>query len=188
MDVENELAEVEELLVKHDPVSLLTKPTILSKLAHGGPSPVVFELHSRTVENVAFYNENMKNAHQIHLNVEKYKVPEILFKPYLGGLDQRGLVEILTTIYKEFQFQNIYISGSWSQLKGLKERLQHELQMELPQNTKINISLEEPNAAELGAKAYYKKAGKEAYMTKKDIQQHGEEFLKVHKLSNPYTE
>ena len=40
---------------------------------------------------------------QVHLNVERCRVPEVIFQPSLIGLDQAGLVECLTEVLKRFE-------------------------------------------------------------------------------------
>eukprot|EP00834_Sanchytrium_tribonematis_P000702 NODE_13_length_54415_cov_0.522424.p36 type:complete len:155 gc:universal NODE_13_length_54415_cov_0.522424:34821-34357(-) len=146
----------------------------------------MFDLHSRTVENVEFYNKNQKNAHQIHINVEKYRIPEVLFKPYLSGCDERGVSEILESMYKVHHFDTLYLTGCLSKIKGLENRLLHDLQSNLPTGTTVAIYNDSINQAYTGAFEYYKSANKNAYITKKEYTEYGAEYTKEHLIGNPY--
>lgn len=47
--------------------------------------------------------EELKKSHQLHMNIERFKVPEILFQPHLAGVDQAGLDEISAHILNGFE-------------------------------------------------------------------------------------
>lgn len=49
--------------------------------------------------------DDIAQQHQIHLNIERSKVPEVLWKPYLAGVDQAGLDEIATFILGNFDLE-----------------------------------------------------------------------------------
>ena len=186
LDIEIELGEIEDILVRHDPTSLTGTATITSLLQHNGPHPVLFDLHSRTSENVEFYNKNQELAHQLHLNIERFRLPETIFKPYLSGLDERGLSDILESIYPSNPFDTLYLTGSLSNLPQLGDRLLIDLTSALPTHTKIRIEKDVVNQAYSGAHKYYKTAT-DVYMSKDDYYEHGAEYLKEHCLSNTYT-
>ena len=186
MDIEIALAEIEEVLIRYAPNALTREENIISWLQYNGPAPVSFELHGRTVENVEFYNKNQRLMNQMILNVERFRIPEGYFKPYLTGLDERGISETLASIYENHEFTNIYLTGGSSKLAGLSERLLHDLESELPTNTKICITNDVENQAYIGAHDYYKKCSENVYTTKQDYEEYGAEYLKVHAMSNPY--
>ena len=48
-----------------------------------------------------FDSESQKEAHQLHLNVERIRVPEVVFQPAIAGVDQAGLVEIAADIINQ---------------------------------------------------------------------------------------
>jgi len=48
-----------------------------------------------------FDPESQREMHQIHLNMERIRVPEVVFQPSIAGLDQAGLVEIAAGILTE---------------------------------------------------------------------------------------
>ena len=41
-------------------------------------------------------------SNQIHLNVERYRVPEVLFEPTSVGIDQAGIVETIGYILRNY--------------------------------------------------------------------------------------
>lgn len=88
--------------------------------------------------------------YQIHMNVERYRVPEVLFQPAIAGIDQAGLMEIIEQLLSSCDDQemselvgNIYLTGGMCVLPGLKERIHSELSKILPIGTSINISAQE---------------------------------------------
>jgi actin-related protein 5 len=46
--------------------------------------------------------EDLKSQHQLRLNVERIRIPEILFQPHMIGVDQAGVMEVLTTVIQQF--------------------------------------------------------------------------------------
>lgn len=45
---------------------------------------------------------DMEQSYQLHVNVERARVPEVLFQPSIIGLDQAGLVETVNDIVRTF--------------------------------------------------------------------------------------
>ncbi|CAG8818211.1 33525_t:CDS:2, partial [Racocetra persica] len=50
-----------------------------------------------------FDPENFAQMHQLHVNVERIRVPEALFQPSILGLDQAGIVETIGEIISRFE-------------------------------------------------------------------------------------
>lgn len=50
----------------------------------------------------AFDAGNPEQAAQLHLNVERIRVPEVLCQPSLGGVDSAGIIEVIEHILKSF--------------------------------------------------------------------------------------
>ena len=46
--------------------------------------------------------ESLEHNSQLHLNVERIRVPEVLWQPHMGGADQAGLGEIVEHVLKQF--------------------------------------------------------------------------------------
>lgn len=61
------------------------------------------------------------------LNVDLYRVAEVLFEPSLVGSNQMGLGEIIEDVLTKYKDCNdIFITGGFSQIEGLKERIKYE--------------------------------------------------------------
>lgn len=43
--------------------------------------------------------DNIKSQHQLHINVERARIPEALFQPSIVGLDQASPQEILASLF-----------------------------------------------------------------------------------------
>lgn len=50
----------------------------------------------------AFDPGNPEQAAQLHLNVERIRVPEVICQPSLGGVDSAGIIEVIEHILKSF--------------------------------------------------------------------------------------
>lgn len=46
--------------------------------------------------------QSQEHNSQLHLNVERIRVPEIVWQPHMGGIDQAGLGEIIEHVLKQF--------------------------------------------------------------------------------------
>lgn len=49
--------------------------------------------------------ESVEHNSQLHLNVERIRVPEVIWQPHMAGLDQSGLGEIIEHVLKGFTEQ-----------------------------------------------------------------------------------
>jgi actin-related protein 5 len=84
-----ELEEIEALLEKHDPnfsyeeAYVDKSDTLIHKFMHG----------TEVEENI---ENSIAESYQMHLNIERIRVPEVLFQPSIIGVDQAGLVELIT--------------------------------------------------------------------------------------------
>ncbi|KAF9982103.1 Nuclear actin-protein involved in chromatin remodeling [Mortierella antarctica] len=130
-----QLNEYEQQLLKYDPDFLhehtmnayTPKNSFLHFYTHGlGPYDPAVGLA-------------LDQTYQLHLNVERIRVPEALFQPGIVGLDQTGLVETLQDVLKRFDtqarqrlVQNILVTGGMAQVPGLVERLNDSIRSILP--------------------------------------------------------
>ena len=88
-----------------------------------------------------FDAESQREAHQIHLNVERIRVPEVVFQPGIAGVDQAGLVEIMEgvvmgrfaeSVAREALLKDIFLTGGSTLFNGFEERLASELAAVFP--------------------------------------------------------
>ena len=52
------------------------------------------------------FTNTLQEQHQMHLNVERIRVPEILFEPPIIGMDQAGLAQVLKEVYSNLTFES----------------------------------------------------------------------------------
>ena len=95
-----------------------------------------------------FNMENQQEIHQIHLNVERIRVPEVIFQPAIAGLDQAGIVEIAADIVnqglakvqdRKNTLKDVFLTGGNTLFAGFEDRLTKELRAVLPTNTLLGI-------------------------------------------------
>ena len=46
--------------------------------------------------------QSLEHNSQLHLNVERIRVPEVIWQPHMAGLDQAGLGEVVEHVLKQF--------------------------------------------------------------------------------------
>ncbi|OBT49971.1 hypothetical protein VE04_08496, partial [Pseudogymnoascus sp. 24MN13] len=78
-----------------------------------------------------------KEGHQLHLDDERLRVPEVVFLPSLAGLDQAGIVEIAADILMQrlggqVDMRDVFMTGGATLFQGFEERLARELRGVLP--------------------------------------------------------
>lgn len=90
---------------------------------------------------------------RVKLGGERIKCPEILFKPYLAGVDSTGIHEkiyhSITKCPADFQkilYQNIVVCGGSTLLPGFLDRLEKEIKVLVAQDTPIKL-IAPPNRA-----------------------------------------
>ncbi|TPX57687.1 hypothetical protein PhCBS80983_g03653 [Powellomyces hirtus] len=136
-----ELNKLDEMLLVHDPEFVSENPfdggrpfsnTVIYQLAHG--------THAVDLAEPAIQS-------QIHLNVERIRVPEVFFQPRIVGLDQAGLVETVDDILKRFDpgqqelmAKNVFITGGNSLLKNMDQRIEADLRALRPFQSTVKIT------------------------------------------------
>ena len=78
-----------------------------------------------------------------YMGIERIRIPEIFFQPSIIGMEQAGLIEVLSNIIKKEPSEsaiNLYLTGGLAMLEGLKERIQKDLSANLPEFTSLSIT------------------------------------------------
>lgn len=111
-----------------------------------------------------FDSSSAREAHQLHLNVERIRVPEVVFQPAIAGLDQAGLVEVAGDIIRqrlpslssgggmmvggptgtetgltETVLKDVFLTGGNTLLEGFDERVRRELIAASPAGVTLNV-------------------------------------------------
>lgn len=109
-------------------------------------------LEQKEVERQRRLQEDMERQ-VLGLSVERFAIPEVLFRPSDIGMTQLGIadaivqsIESCDPIYRPALYQNIVLTGGTAQIPNLKERLEVELRSISPSNVKIRVYL--PNDPE----------------------------------------
>ncbi|KAL0871217.1 hypothetical protein ABMA27_004986 [Loxostege sticticalis] len=134
--------------------------------------------------------------HQLHLAIEPFRAPELMFQPSMMGNLEAGLAESMEYVFKHFSPEdqlllanNVFLTGGCSQFPGLKERLERELlEMRPFQSThKVVMAGNASLDAWYGARDF---AGSNQFeewcITKEEYYEMGGEYLKEHHASNKY--
>ena len=189
-DLGKALKDIESQLLKHDPnfteESTREAQTDWTKsLLHAflhGPYP--------------FDPESQKEAHQLHLNVERIRVPEVVFQPSIAGLDQAGIIEIASTIlterladnpHRDSVFRDIFLTGGNTLFQGFEERLASELRAVLPAEQELVVRRADDailDAWRGAAKWAGKKENKTNFITRAEFMEKGGDYIKEHDAGN----
>ena len=138
--------------------------------------------------------ESQREANQIHLNVERIRVPEVIFQPAIAGVDQAGLVEIIEGIvmgrFSDFEQQDallkdIFLTGGNTMFKSFEQRLRQELMATVPADFTVNVRKAQDPALDAwkGAASWWSSADRiereGATVTHVEYMEKGSDYIKV---------
>lgn len=145
-----------------------------------------------------FDPDSVQQSYQIHLNVERIRVPETWFQPAMFGVDSAGIGELagwllngMTDAERKRMMQGIILSGGSSKLPNLDMRMRNTLQPLLPFQTPFRIygavKGSDPCLEAWKGMAEWSstEAGRTARVTKADYDEYGSEWVKEHAWGNP---
>jgi actin-related protein 5 len=184
-DLDAALGEVERQLLAHDPLfteehTRDAETDWTKSLMHAflrGPWP--------------FDPESQREAHQVHLNVERIRVPEVVFQPSMAGLDQAGVAEIAGSVLAqrlrdhprlEDVLKDVFLTGGNTMFDGFEERLRRELRAVLDAEWPLRVRRARDPVLDAwrGAAAWAGEAASAAaFVTKAEYQEKGPEYIKV---------
>lgn len=142
-----------------------------------------------------FDPESQKEAHQIHLNVERIRVPEVVFQPAIAGLDQAGLIEIAADIInqrlasvqdRDAILKDIFLTGGNTLFRGFQQRLTSNLRAVLPIESAMTVRQADNPVLDAwrGAAQWSREPGfRDSSVTKEEYLEKGAEYLKVERTS-----
>ena len=139
-DLDAVLKEQEDLLLAHDP-EFTEEHTREAQMSWNRSLMHAFERGPWE-----FDAGLQKELNQIHLNVERIRVPEVVFQPHIAGVDQAGLEEILGNLVDSLQnrqrganvgdnndvvgasavadlLRDVFLTGGMTMFKGFEERV-----------------------------------------------------------------
>ncbi|XP_064458262.1 actin-related protein 5-like isoform X2 [Ornithodoros turicata] len=143
-------------------------------------------------------NFNMAEYYQLHLGIERTRVPEIAFQPSIIGLEQAGLAEVLEMVFSRYTkeqqsylAQNVFITGGPAALPGIRERMCAEMLAMRPFQSTFSVSVAK-NPVGDSWRGARRMALQRDYLNKFAIQrcdyeEKGPDYLREHPCSNAYT-
>ena len=160
-----------------------------------------------------FDPSNLEQTHQLHLNVERIRVPETWFQPSMFGVDSAGLGELAGWVlngYEEEQrrrmmqvsrctfsryqeltpVQCVFLTGGCSNLPGLVTKMRNTLIPILPFRAPLKIvtALDDgdPRLEAWKGMAQWSmtEEAKQARVTRAEYEENGGEWLKEHSWGN----
>lgn len=136
--------------------------------------------------------ESAKASNQFHLNVERIRVPEVVFQPSIAGVDQAGIVEIAEDILMQRLAGNpaqndvlkdIFLTGGYAMFRGFEDRLRSELRAVLPVDVQLGVRAANDPVLDAwkGASAWARRSeSRQAFVTREEWLEKGAEYLKEH--------
>ncbi|KAH7356267.1 hypothetical protein BKA66DRAFT_445927 [Pyrenochaeta sp. MPI-SDFR-AT-0127] len=189
-DLNKNLKEIESQLLKHDPN--FTEESTREAQTDWTKSVLHAFLHGP----YPFDAESQKEVNQIHLNVERIRVPEVVFQPTIAGLDQAGIIEIASTILTERLadssrrddvLKDIFLTGGNTLFQGFEDRLRAELRAVLPAEQELKVRRANDcilDAWRGAAQWAGKRESKQNFITRAEFLEKGAEYIKEHDLGN----
>ena len=144
-------------------------------------------------------SESARESHQLHLNVERIRVPEVVFQPSIGGVDQAGIVEIVEDIVmqrlsgnsaRDDILKDIFVTGGYALFQGFEDRLRNELRAVLPTDVQIGVrKAKDPilDAWKGAARWAQTSESRHAFVSRDEWLEKGGEYIREHVLGNVFT-
>lgn len=110
--------------------------------SHAADLPVAIDASNPTKLHAIQQAFPVDQQYTLLLNVERSRVPELLFQPSMCGLDQAGIGELMNSVVAQYSpsiraqmGQNIFITGGHTQYPGFKARIEGYAKAMLPFGT-----------------------------------------------------
>lgn len=161
-------------------------------------------LHAFTRGPWPFDPESQRDNHQIHLNVERIRVPEVVFQPSIAGVDQAGIVEICADILTQrlgldnmsgdrtgrgaAVLGDVFLTGGYTMFDGFETRLRTDLTSCLPTEAPLMVRRAADPIVDAwkGAAQWAgdKERSRDGWITKAMYEEMGSDYIKEHDLGN----
>ncbi|KAJ2895465.1 chromatin remodeling complex subunit (actin) [Zalerion maritima] len=189
-DLDAILKQQEEELLEHD-------PDFLEEHTHGAQNSWSRSLLHAFERGPWAFDGSQSEMNQIHLNVERIRVPEVVFQTNIAGVDQAGLGEIISGLVtqrlggggsdgKDLSLEllkDVFLTGGLVGWKGFDERVRDAITPLLEDGLSSKVGIRRAGDAVLDA--WKGAAGwvggdewKGARVTREEYQEKGGEYLK----------
>lgn len=197
-DISSGLRSLEAELLQHDPD--FTEAQTHSAEADWTKSIV----HAFLRGARPFDPDSAREAHQLHLNVERVRVPEVVFEPCIAGLDQAGLVEIAADILTQRLsvagatpagpaadnvLKDVFLTGGNTLFRNFDERVRRELVAASPAGSPLAVRRAADPLLDpwRGAARWVRHSvddWKRAAVSREEFLERGADHIKEHALGN----
>ncbi|KAG6275387.1 hypothetical protein E4U48_002141 [Claviceps purpurea] len=136
---------------------------------------------------------------QVHLNVERIRVPEIVFRPSIAGVDQAGILEIAGDMVnqrlagmsdRDALLRDVFLTGGNTLFRNFDERVRDGLRALLPAESPLQVRRAQDALLDAwrGAASWAGSSGwQAARITRAEYQEKGAEYIKEHDMGNSYS-
>lgn len=195
-ETQKEIKRLEDALLEHDPKFTIAdtkepeldwRNSVIHLFLHG-PRP--------------YEPESLQQQHRMVLNVERIRVPEVLFQPAIAGVDQAGVTEtiddlLLRRLESETKIKgatdralkDIFLTGGQAFFENFEERLQKDLQSVLPIGAPLRVRKAKDPALDAwrGMALFARNSDrKKTFLTREQYLEMGSHYLMEHAFSNEY--
>ena len=142
------------------------------------------------------YNFYMKN-NSFPLGVDQFRCAELLFKPYIIGVEQAGITEIISQIFNIIPYNlrkllsnKIFITGGNTKYPYLSDRIINEIRSNMECGSNINIKVANDPILDSwrGAREFfndnYNTNFQKYFISKKEYKEYGIDYFKENICSN----
>lgn len=212
-ETNQEILSLEEELLKFDPnfhhedtfaasQTFDWRNLVLHKFIHGPRQNITIAMQAEGInpDEIDNHPEIIRKNHQIHVNVERIRVPEILFQPHIAGLDQAGISEILSDLLNRSfgssfyeggdslnLIRDVFVTGGLAHLPNFTTRVTNDFTSFLPVGAPIRVRTARDPIGD-SWRGMQKWASSEecenSYISKADYEEYGPEYIKEHGLGN----
>lgn len=145
-----------------------------------------------------FDGASQAELNQLHLNVERIRVPEVVFRPSIAGVDQSGIVEITGDVMnqrlngmpnRDDFLRDVFLTGGNTLFENFDERVRGGLRPLLSADAELNVRRAKDALLDAwrGAAGWVgTPAWKEAAISKEEYLEKGAEYIKVSALKKVY--
>ena len=141
-----------------------------------------------------FQYEYYKTNNYFPLGVDQFRGPELIFKPYIIGVEQAGIIELISQLLRQLPTEqqkklckNVFVTGGNTKSRNIKERIEHELQSVMPVDTEINVTIANDPVVDAwrgGRDFYNEKGNMKFFVTRSEYNECGNDYFKEHCCSN----
>mmetsp|Transcript_39669 Transcript_39669/g.64339 ORF Transcript_39669/g.64339 Transcript_39669/m.64339 type:complete len:718 (-) Transcript_39669:340-2493(-) len=182
-EIDAQLKELEVLLQQHDPDFI-------------GP-PIIETTNGAVPEGPSAKTKQLRaEDFQVHIGVERIRVPELLFEPSLCGMDQMGIAECTQFVISRFQLpqqlslaNNILVTGGCTMIPNMRDRILKEVISIMPFQSSVRVlSAQDPliDTWRGAAKWAMGDQFRASCITREEYLERGGDYFKQFSLSNVY--